>query len=260
MNKTANTNRLNKETKALTMVGNKVTETKAVSMNNNIKHPAAENNRSLRSTIGANEDPAQAEDLAFARRQELRRAKSGKTAAKNKSNKGSSSAGVAIGSFFAAVTFLSFFVAVAIPAYQDYLSKAKAAKIVAQFRINGPDRSWYAYSDNELAAIASQENVALPKMVDRTTRFDSAVGVSNELQYNYTLLDISSESVSWNSLRNTLEKSVVNWVCTTKHFVESFISKGVTVSFAYFGNDRRLIGVISVEPSRCASAWRSAGR
>jgi hypothetical protein len=249
---------LNKETKALAMVGNKVTEVKAVSMNTKKTSSASESDKFHSSTIGTNEDATQAEDRAFARRQELRRAKSGKTATRNTSNKGSSSVGIAIGSFFAAVAVLGIFVAVAIPAYQDYLRKTNAAKIIEQFRINGPDRSWYAYSDNELSAIASQENVALPKMVDKTTRLDSAVGVSNELQYNYTLLDISSDSVSWASLKNTLEKSMVNWVCTTKHFVEAFISKGVTVSFAYFGNDRRLIGVLSVEPFRCASARRAA--
>jgi hypothetical protein len=90
-------------------------------------------------------------------------------------------------------------------------------------------------------------------MVDKDTRLDSTIGIAGAFQYNYTLVNVNSEINSWDSLKIVLEKSLVRWVCTTEYMFETFIRKEVTVSFAYFASDRRLLGVISVEPSRCAS-------
>jgi hypothetical protein len=177
---------------------------------------------------------------------------------KNANNKSSFSTVIAIASIFVTIAVVGVFVAAAISTFQNYTSKTKAAKIADLPQITTSSRIANAYTDDELSAIAAQENAALPKMIDHTTRLDSAIGVANEMQYNASLIDLNFESVAWTSLKNTLEISLINWVCTTRHIVEVFISKGVIVSFAYFGQDKRLIGVISVQPSRCASVSRSS--
>ncbi len=109
------------------------------------------------------------------------------------------------------------------------------------------------YTDAELAAIASQINarLQLPRMIDNVTRLDSTVGAKNILQYQYTLVGIPTANISEQILKDELETNIVNNVCTSKELVKYFISKGVTVSYAYYGSDGNLIGVISVAPSQC---------
>lgn len=116
-----------------------------------------------------------------------------------------------------------------------------------------PEAASATYTDTELAEIASQINarLQLPRMVDNVTRLDRTVGAENILQYQYTLVNIPTANISEQILKDKLEKDIVNNVCTSKELVKHFIHKGVTVSYAYYGNDGRLIGVISVAPSQC---------
>jgi Tfp pilus assembly major pilin PilA len=241
---------MSKETRALTAVGNVITQVKPVSVSAKSVTYVTEKNKSLGSKIGAGERHAKADVGLTSKKQSSPDVRSGAVAVKNRNFK----------SIFVAVAVIGIFVAVAISTYQNYLSKTNSTKLTSQRRVTDTFRVASAYTDYELSAIASQENVTLPKMVDKSTRLDSIIGVSDELQYHYTLVDTDSDSVSWASLKDTLERSLVNWVCTTRHIVEVFISQGVTVSFAYFGNDKRLIGVISVEPSQCATKKRSSAK
>ena len=104
--------------------------------------------------------------------------------------------------------------------------------------------------DEELTKSVSQINANLPRMVDTETRLDSAVGSNKNLRYNYTLVNYSEKTLSADALNNAVGKNIVNEVCTAKE-TKVFIKNGVTISFAYHGNEGKQITVISVAPSQC---------
>lgn len=241
---------MSKETRALTAVGNVITQVKPVMVSGKAPASATDKNKSLNSKSGINGRSAETNSALASKKQ---------SASANKSETAAANSGFSR-NIFIACAVIGIFAAAAIFTYQNYSSKANSTKLTSQRRATDTFRVASAYTDYELSEIAAQENASLPKMIDKSTRLDSVIGVSDELQYHYTLIDIDSDSVSWASLKNTLEISLVNWVCTTRHIVEVFISQGVTVSFAYFGNDKRLIGVISVEPSRCSSKKHSSAK
>jgi len=238
---------MSKETKALITVDGVVTQVKPVPVSS--KTATLVRAVPLSGTARVNSSAAN----STVEKQPLATVRFGRVVVKNEVYK--SAAFIAISSFFVAVAVVVFLMTVVIPVYHHYVNYVYNTKVAGIAGQQAPDtfRVASAYTDYELSSIASQEHTEPPKMIEQTTRLDSIVGVSDELQYNFTLVDISSGGVSWASVRSILEKSLVNWVCTTRHLVETFINKGVTVSFAYFGNDRNLIGVISVEPPRCAS-------
>jgi hypothetical protein len=227
---------MSNETRALTMIGNKVQATKAVSVNGKTSVlEFAEKNSASSSPKKVAEKVAYPDAIIS-------------TADEQHGN----SAVRTAGRVFMAVSVLGILVAAAIFAYRGYLANTKSAKAVEQHSIGQAPRATSSYTNEELSEISSKANANLPRMVDKDTRLDFTIGVSDSFQYNYTLVNNNSEDISFGSLTSTVEKSLVKWVCTTKSTLDDFIKRGVTVSFAYFGNDRRLIGVISVDPSQCA--------
>lgn len=104
--------------------------------------------------------------------------------------------------------------------------------------------------DNALLKAASEMNKKLPMMIDSETRLDTTTGGNKTFQYNYTLVNYSAANISSQEIHNALEQKIINGVCTTKE-MEAFVKKGVTVAYAYYGNDGKQITVISVAPSQC---------
>lgn len=103
-----------------------------------------------------------------------------------------------------------------------------------------------------LPKFASQLNAKLPMMVDAGTRLDGVMGVNKTLRYNFTLLNHSSSSITDQDVRNVLQRKIENNVCTSQETL-SFIKNGVTLSYAYYGNEGKQISVISVSPSQCGN-------
>lgn len=103
-----------------------------------------------------------------------------------------------------------------------------------------------------LLKTANQVNSKLPIMVDANTRLDSTIGLNKQFRYDYTLVNYSSSQVSGSQLQNALGKKLINNVCTSKA-LHVFVKDGVTFSYAYFGNDGKLITIISVAPSQCGA-------
>jgi hypothetical protein len=106
--------------------------------------------------------------------------------------------------------------------------------------------------DAELLQTASKLNERLPMMVDAETRWDSTVGIDKTMRYNYTLINYSASNLPVQEFRGALEAKLVNNVCTTKE-MQVFVKNGVTVTYAYYGNEGKEITVIAVEPSRCGA-------
>jgi hypothetical protein len=106
--------------------------------------------------------------------------------------------------------------------------------------------------DEVLFQTASKLNEKLPMMVDSETRWDSTIGINKAIRYNYTLINYSASNITAQDLNNALGQKIVNNVCTTKA-MQVFVKNGVTVSYAYYGNEGKQITVISVVPSQCGS-------
>lgn len=87
-------------------------------------------------------------------------------------------------------------------------------------------------------------------MIDSETRIDSTVVLNKNLQYNITLINYPSFSVSASELNNAFGQTIINNVCAEKR-AQTFRKHDVTVSYAYFGNDGKKITTISVLPSQC---------
>jgi protein TonB len=113
--------------------------------------------------------------------------------------------------------------------------------------------------DEVLLRTASELNSRLPMMVDSDTRLDSTTGTNNTFRYNYTLVNYASSTISASELTSAIGQTLVNKVCTSKD-TESFLRSGVTVSFAYFGNDGKQIALLSVAPSECARSLQAQRR
>jgi uncharacterized RDD family membrane protein YckC/Tfp pilus assembly protein PilE len=206
------------------------------------------------------------------KKQALHDMMSGTIVIENKNSKSSSVIVIAIIIFVIGTAFFGILAAVAIPAYQDYITKAKAAKIAEQQNIERAKEEEQqrteqskmqeeakklaeanSNNDAQLSAIASETNKSLPMMVDKETRLDATYGASNEFVYKYTLVNILGKSIPESRLKSAMEKKITNTVCTTKQTYDDFIAKGITVSYTYYGKDGTLIGTISVSPSQCDS-------
>lgn len=100
-----------------------------------------------------------------------------------------------------------------------------------------------------LMKAAGQMNANLPMMIDSETRWDSTVGADKTLLHHYTLVNSPASAVSADDIKNGQQK-IVNSVCTST-VTQVFVKNGVTVSYAFYGNDGKQITVISVAPSQC---------
>ena len=104
-----------------------------------------------------------------------------------------------------------------------------------------------------LERAAEKFNEDMPMMINDETRADSVESEGTELIYNQTLMKISSWNVDAYSIKGAFEEPIVSSVCDAED-MEFFIESGVTISFAYYGNDSNLIFKISVDKSTCEQA------
>jgi uncharacterized protein YdbL (DUF1318 family) len=104
--------------------------------------------------------------------------------------------------------------------------------------------------DEALQKAAGQMSAKLPMMVDSDTRWDSIMGINKTLRHNYTLVNYSASAVSADDIKNGFGQKLVNRVCTSEE-MQVFVKNGVTVSYAYYGNEGKQIIVISIAPSQC---------
>lgn len=111
--------------------------------------------------------------------------------------------------------------------------------------------------DAALLKAASDLNAKLPIMVDSETRLDSTLGLNKSFRYNYTLVNHSSATLSAQRLNDALGQKLVNHVCTSSEMA-SFVKSGITVSYAYFGNDGKQIAILKISPSQCSDSTAGA--
>jgi Zn-dependent protease with chaperone function/Tfp pilus assembly major pilin PilA len=177
--------------------------------------------------------------------------------------------GGGMGGLLVVVAMAGILAAVAIPAYQDYVKRAKqvqaqAAQVqnpvdayeqpTAQAQVNaeaaGLQGSDSHAIENELAAAAKEISRTAPKKVDEDTLLDGAIaGPGLKLTFLYTLPNIETAQISAEAF-NSFAPSVIKSACATAQ-LKSFFDNNVTISYEYRGKDGSRIGAVDVDRSKC---------
>lgn len=131
-----------------------------------------------------------------------------------------------------------------------FSAPSPASNLCARMEMELNSRKEEGFITEVLRVTSSEINSKLPIMIDSETRIDSTVVLNKNLQYNITLINYPSFSVSASELNNAFGQTIINNVCAEKR-AQTFRKHDVTVSYAYFGNDGKKITTISVLPSQC---------
>lgn len=152
--------------------------------------------------------------------------------------------------------------AVALPAYQDYIQRPKAA--ANSFAVESssavidasnarrttvPSNSSSEW-EKSLPAIASEANKGLPTTVDRdTVLHTTSAGPGNRFKYHYVLVNFDADTLSVESVA-AFSKIVTNRVCTNND-LKVFLENGTTITFSYQNKSGVLLTDIDVAPADC---------
>jgi len=101
-----------------------------------------------------------------------------------------------------------------------------------------------------LMEIASEMNKSCPIMIDNATRLDNLIVLpDNVFQYNYTLVNMTKDSVKIDDLRNYLEPTIINFVKTNPDMKKMRDFK-ITVNYYYKDKTGVYLFTISVKPEQ----------
>lgn len=100
-----------------------------------------------------------------------------------------------------------------------------------------------------LTRTADKINSNVPMMIDSNTRLDSAVALTDKLQYNYTLMSVPSAG-DGASLLQQIETEKVSNACGLEDNISLLIT-GVTLELVYHASDGSRITTISVSNEDC---------
>ncbi len=98
--------------------------------------------------------------------------------------------------------------------------------------------------------IASEMNKSCPIMIDNATRLDNSIVLpDNVFQYNYTLVNMTKDSIMIDDLKNYLEPTIINFVKTNPDMKKMRDFK-TTVNYYYKDKTGVYLFTISVKPEQ----------
>lgn len=104
--------------------------------------------------------------------------------------------------------------------------------------------------DKVLMITASELNKSCPIMIDNATRLDNAIALpDNIFQYNYTLIDMSKDSVNIDELQAYLKPTIANFVKTNPD-MQTMRDNKVQVNYYYKDKAGVYLFTISVKPEQ----------
>jgi len=104
-----------------------------------------------------------------------------------------------------------------------------------------------------LQAASNKINSSLPMNIDAETRLDSSVGVDSQMRFNFTMLNYSAKQLDVDAFKQTVTQRMFDNVCGTDKMAV-FLEKGISVTYAYSGNDGELFHEISIQPGECEAS------
>lgn len=103
------------------------------------------------------------------------------------------------------------------------------------------------FEDN-LAKIANEVNKTCPKMIDQDTRLDNVVAHSNnKFQYNYTLVNLSAETVDTIKFHQLVDANIINNVKSNPD-LKIYRDNKTTIGYLYKDFSGNYLMRISVTP------------
>jgi len=104
--------------------------------------------------------------------------------------------------------------------------------------------------DKALMETASEINKSCPIMIDNATRLDNAIALpDNVFQYNYTLVNMTKDSININELKGYIEPTIINFVKTNPD-MQTIRDNKVTVNYYYKDKVGVYLFTISVKPEQ----------
>ncbi len=104
--------------------------------------------------------------------------------------------------------------------------------------------------DQAMMQAASELNKSCPMMVDAETQLDNAVALpGNKFQYNYTLINYSTEEIDLKQLKSSIEPGILNNVRTNPD-LKSYRDNNVTMVYNYKDKASNHLFKIEVTPDK----------
>lgn len=104
--------------------------------------------------------------------------------------------------------------------------------------------TWLAETANKTNHYLPITSAGVGMRMDRTT-----AGPGRRFTYHYTYINNSASQFNKSAWRAQIDSELRN-TCQEKDVIQ-FLKYGVTVTYAYFGNDGGLVGSVDVTPKFC---------
>lgn len=99
-----------------------------------------------------------------------------------------------------------------------------------------------------MGKLSNEINKTCPKMIDKETRLDNSVALSNRtIQYNYTLLNLEKESIDVDYLEQNFKPILLNEV-KTNPAIKKFRENKVTMSYYYKDKNGKFLFKLKFNP------------
>lgn len=102
--------------------------------------------------------------------------------------------------------------------------------------------------EEELANAAQEINEAMPKLIDKDTRLDSASTVSDKVfNYHYTLVNIEKSEVNVDTLQKYFGNKITESVKKSPD-LQGFRDRKITMGYTYYDKNGNFVTTIKVTP------------
>lgn len=141
-----------------------------------------------------------------------------------------------------------------IPVMLGVLAAIFVGALVRESLRDGMDANTDVTSDKVLSKIASRINEDLPMMVDSETELVNVAAGPATVIYNYRLVNLSSGGIDAKKLPDfisDLRNEITAEVCTNPDTRDTFLQKGVELTYAYHLKDGKEIASFDLGWADC---------
>lgn len=103
--------------------------------------------------------------------------------------------------------------------------------------------------DKELLKVSKELNKTCPYAVDKDTRLDNTLAIEKTLQYNYTLVNMTVDSMNVDNIKAYVEKNAINNIKTNPD-MKLYRDNNVTLAYSYKDKNGVFLFKIDVTPDK----------
>ena len=101
-----------------------------------------------------------------------------------------------------------------------------------------------------VAQLVKKINADTPKMMSPEVRMDPVTPLSNEIRYNYTVIDVIIEEFDAEAMKNSIKGGMINGVCSEK-YMRWMMEKGIKFSYSFKDEQGTELVFITVDQTSC---------